>query len=168
MIRMITFLVTIAFAGVAAHGQQAGDPVSSTLVREIADGLAGVTINDGKVADKIVYLGRDSKGEVVINGIAAVAPGTNEGIEPPDKTIAIVRTRASTSNNNMAPELADERLAMCRNLPVFIIGEWAKPPIVWEIRRVSSGITSRTIDAQGKPGDWRPATATPSCPSGSG
>lgn len=134
--------------------KDAKEPVPATQVREMADGLSGIRVNGNQVADKLVYLGHNAKGDLVVMGIAALTPGSDEGIEPVDGAVAILRTRAATSNNNMAPEAADFALAKSSGLAVYIIGEWSDPPKLWQIKPMDGGIMVREIDRAGAVSAW--------------
>jgi hypothetical protein len=139
----------------AAAPAQAQDEVTLLrTVRAIGDATSGQRIGGGHAADKLVYLGRNAQGAVVVRSIAALVPG-GEGVDPPQGTTAVIRTRASTGNGNRAPEASDLAFAARAGMPLFIVGEWSTPPRIWEVARRGPAAAFRDIDAQGRAGPWQ-------------
>ena len=155
--RSIKLLFAAALAMAAPAAAQSGD--DSTLVRTaraIGDATAGQRIGNGAAADKVVYLGRNGQGTIVVTSIAALVPG-GDASAPAASAIGMIVTRAAAANSNQSPNPADVALARTAGLPVFIIGEWATPPVIWELLRQSGTVSVREIDAQGRAGPWRAA-----------
>lgn len=147
------FALAAATIAVPAAAQSADDAGLLRTVRAIGDATSGQRIGSGRAADKIVYLGRNG-GRIVVTSIAALVPG-GEWVDPPGGAIAVLRTRASTPGNNGAPDPADLAYVQRTGLRVFIVGEWATPPVIWEIARQDGQARVREIDARGVAGPWR-------------
>jgi len=150
--RILAVLILTLAAAFAPAGAQ-GDERLAGEMRQIADATSGVTIAEGAAADKVVYFRRRGDGELIITGIAALAPGASLD-EVPSGAIAVLRTRASTANGNVAPAPGDFELARRSGVPVFIVGEWRTPPVVWEVRSGGETVSWREIGADGAPGAW--------------
>jgi len=148
--------VAIAIAALAlatpALGQSDRDLLRT--IRAFGDGTAGQSTGGGAAADKVVVLGRQS-GQIIVTAIGASLP--DQWPEAAPGTFAILRTRASTPANNSAPAPADIAYVRRTGLRVFIVGEWARPPVIWEVARQGSQIRVRAIDAEARPGPWRAA-----------
>lgn len=151
LIRTIAALL-IAFAAAPAAAQ--GDARMAGEMRGTADAISGVTIGGGAAADKVVYFTRGRDGALVVSGIAALVPGGPLN-DVPAESAAALRTRAASSNGGTAPEPADFALARSNAIPLFIVGEWRTPPMLWELRRQNDGsVVWREIGADGTPGAW--------------
>jgi hypothetical protein len=137
-----------------AFAQPGDDSALLRTVRVVADATSGQRIGNGTVADKVVYFGRNTAGEIVVTSVAALAPGA-PAAEAPAGAIALLRTRAATPGGNAAPDPADLALARATGIAVFIVGEWRSPPVVWELLRQSGEVRIRDVDAQGSAGAWR-------------
>jgi len=144
--RMILALAAAAMAA-PAPVQSADETALLRTVRALGDATSGQRIGNGQAADKIVYLGR-SGGRIVVTSVAALLPG-GDWVDPPAGAIAVLRTRAS------AAEPADVAYALRIGMPVFIVGEWASPPVILEIGSQGSAARLREIDARGVAGPWR-------------
>jgi hypothetical protein len=147
--RLLSFLAAALLAAAVPAAAQSTESLAREM-REMADSVSGVRVGTGAPADKVVFFGRDPEGHLLITGVAALAPGAPlEGVA--EGAIAVLRTRASASPT---PAAADLQLAQSANVPVFIVGEWRTPPVVWEIRRQEGGLAYREIDARGGAGAW--------------
>ena len=139
-----------AAAAVAPASADGGDELRS--IRQFGDITSGQLIGGGERADKVLVFGR-SDGELVVPESRALTLG-GEWIEPPAGAVAIMRTRASTAGGNAAPEPADIAYVERTGARVIIVGEWAEPPVIWEVARDSAGVRYREIDAEGSAGPW--------------
>jgi hypothetical protein len=149
MLKRFLFVLIAALALGAPALAQDGDTGLLRTIRAIGDATSGQRVNGGAAADKVVYLGR--RGAIyVVTSIAALAPG-GEGVDPPAGAVAVLRTRAATPGGNAAPDPADLALARRTGLPIFIVGEWRTPPMIWQ---VAAG-RYREIDGEGRAGPWR-------------
>jgi hypothetical protein len=149
MPKRIWFVLAAALALSSPAVAQGGDVALLRTMRAIGDATSGQRINGGAAADKVVYLARRGA-SYVVTSIAALAPG-GEGVDPPAGAVAILRTRAATPGGNAAPDPADLAAAARTGLPIFVVGEWRTPPMIWE---VVAG-RYREIDAEGRAGPWR-------------
>jgi hypothetical protein len=128
---------------------QADDPALLRGARSLGNDVSGLAIGHGAIGDKALFLGRRG-GEVLITGLVALVPG-GELVEPTGNPIAVVRTRSSAPGGNGAPDPADFAYAARTGVPLFIVGEWRSPPLIWEV----VGARYREIDGAGAPGPWR-------------
>jgi hypothetical protein len=145
----------IAFAALALATPalaQSDDALLRTI-RDFGNGTAGQDVGGG-AADKVLMLGRQ-RGQIVVTGMGA-SPA-DQWPAAPAGTFAILRTRVSTPGDNSAPDPADVAYVQRTGLRVFIVGEWADPPVIWEVARESRQVRVRTIDAEARPGPWRAA-----------
>lgn len=151
--------VKIAAIGLAfllcasAVGQSTGDGLGSE-VRGFADATAGAPIAKG--ADKVLFFDREGNGVVVI-GISVV-PMINAKVSAPADAVAVMRTRSRNAAKKRMPDAEDLQFAAQIKLPVFIVGEWKKPPIMWEVDGQSNPRRFREISQQGKSGAWQSLT----------
>jgi hypothetical protein len=67
----------------------------------------------------------------------------------------VLRTRVSTAGANQTPDPADFEAAAQSRVPLFIVGQWSNPPVVWEVLRDGDDTSYRVIDGDGWPGPWR-------------
>ncbi|HEX8526662.1 hypothetical protein [Allosphingosinicella sp.] len=147
---LLALLVLLLGSPVPAAAQP-DDSAFLRSMREWAEATSGVPVGNGTPADKIIFFGRNRGGELVVATIAALAPGGAWG-DPAEGAVAALRTRAAASP---APYPDDLAFAARSGIPVFIVGEWQTPPMVWEVRRQGTGAHYREVGAGGAPGPWR-------------
>ncbi|HYI48893.1 MAG TPA: hypothetical protein VEX35_10555 [Allosphingosinicella sp.] len=123
-------------------------------IRSFGNGAAGQDVGRGTPVDKVIVLGRRS-GEIVVTAMGGALP--DQWPDAAAGTFAILRTRASTPGGNSAPAPADIAYVRRTGHRVFIVGEWARPPVIWEVARRGSEVRVRAIDAEARPGPWRTA-----------
>jgi|GEM_PF-1780527 len=145
-------------AGQAPALAQADDVGLLQEMRGFGNITSGQRVGDGKRADKILMFGRNAQGNIVVTEIQALALG-GDWVEPKDGAIAIMRTRASRAHNNDAPDPADMDYVRRTGARVFIVGEWSKPPVIWEIARQDGQVRWRSIDGAAHAGPWRAVPA---------
>jgi hypothetical protein len=145
-------MLAIALAALAAPAaaQSADDAALLRSVRAIGDATAGQRIGAGQAADKVAFLARNG-GRIVVTSVAALVPGA-DWVDPPTGAIAVLRTRAGTSDP------ADLAYAQRTGLSVFIVSEAATPPAILEISRQGGAVRMRDIDVRGLAGPWRSPT----------
>jgi hypothetical protein len=151
------FAAALLSMAAPAAAQSGDETILVRTARAIGDATAGQRVGNGAAADKVVYLGRNGQGTIVVTSIAALVPG-GDASAPPAGAIAMVVTRASSANGNQTPIPADVALARSAGLPIFIVGEWATPPVLWELLRQGDAVRVRDVDAAGHAGPWRAAT----------
>jgi len=137
------------------RGQQAADQGAGADLRQFAraigDATSGQRAGGGDQVDKVIIVGRQDSGELVVAGIQVV-PRTGGTITLASTSDAVLRTRAIKS---AAPEAEDRALAESRSIPVFIVGEWTTPATIREIGRHDGKMMFRVIDATGGAGAWQ-------------
>jgi hypothetical protein len=151
---LIRTIAALSLALAAAPAVAQDDARAAREMRDVANSVSGVRIGGGAAADKVVYFRRGERGALVVSGIAALVPGGPLS-DVPAESAAALRTRATSSNGGTAPEAADFALARSNAVPLFIVGEWRTPPVLWELQRRSDGsVVWREIAADGTPGAW--------------
>jgi hypothetical protein len=153
MLKRILLALVVMLALQPPAAAQADDVNLLRTMRALGDATSGQRVNGGQIADKVVYLGRRGA-TYVVSSIAALVPG-GEGVEPPAGTVAVLRSRSATPGGNAAPAPGDVALALRTGLPIFIIGEWRTPPVIWEVVRQGTAVRYRELDPQGVAGPWR-------------
>jgi hypothetical protein len=151
---MLRVAALAAAAMPLAAGAQDSGGVPPAFARTIANATVGRGPAAGR-ADALVYFS-GSGDETRVLGIATLAPG-DPWIDAPERAVAVLRTRGSTSGGNRAPDPADIAYVRRTGLTVFLAGEWRDPAVIWEIRREGDGVRLREIDRRGRGGPWRPA-----------
>jgi hypothetical protein len=156
--RTLLLALTALMFAAPAHGQAGDGPEFMQSVRTVADLTSGqrVGAQGDQIADKVLGLGRDAAGAMTVTGIQVLAPGgSSNDIQVGARTIAVLRTRASTPAGNRAPDPDDFAFVRRTGLRLFVVGEWSTPPALWEIARDHDQIRLRTINAEGAPGPWQ-------------
>src|ERR1043166_655325 len=126
-------------------------------MRRFADITAGRQVGGGAPADKVLYFGRRPDGTIIVTSIMALAPGGAWEAPPPDEhpLIPAMRCRPARPGNNSRPDPNDIAYARTIGVPVFIVGEWARPAVVWEVVWLEGQARVRAVDRQGHPGPWQ-------------
>jgi hypothetical protein len=119
-------------------------------VRGFADATAGIPGPSG--ADKVLMFERRPSGELTLAGLAMIQ-AKDGSIAAPPSTAAILRTRSKNAEQKKRPDAEDRRFARSFGIPVFILGEWAKPATLWEIDPAAP-MQFRSIAADGTAGNW--------------
>jgi len=105
-------------------------------------------------ADKLLLLGRDGKGYPVV--VASLGfPARQSLPAPPDGTLAVVRLHQKSETVVPGPTADDLAFVAANKLPLFVIGEWARPAPMWEVAWVDDGVRFRTIGEVGEIGPWQ-------------
>ncbi|WP_428679820.1 hypothetical protein [Sphingopyxis sp.] len=111
---------------------------------------------DGPYAnpDKILLLARDGKGYPAI--ATSMGFPTRQALPaPPAGTLAIIRLRQRSETVVPGPTADDLAFVAANRLPLFVIGEWARPAPMWEVAWVDDGVRYRTIGEVGEIGPWQ-------------
>jgi hypothetical protein len=138
-----------------ASAQSVDDPIFLRSIRSIGNGTSGQRVANNAVVDKVVCITREN-GRLIVIQIQALAPGAPSAeIDVPQRAVAILRTRAATPGGNDAPDPDDIAFAARTGLSLFIVGEWATPPVIWEVARLAGQVRVRAIDSEGRPGPWQ-------------
>lgn len=134
-------------------------PVADADIREFA-AIAGRKVVGRPVggpygtADKLLLLARDDKGFPVV--AASFGFPARESLPPPPAgTIAVVRLHQKSEAIVPGPTPDDIAFAARNRIPLFVIGEWARPAPMWEVAWTGDGVQYRTIGEVGEIGPWR-------------
>lgn len=169
----IVALALLAAAPIAAHAQP---PAAETLaapapVAPVPPAIADedmrlfAALNGRKVAgrpvggpyptaDKILLLTRDNRGNPEIGGSLAM-PVRQSLPPPPAGTLAIVRLHQRSDTVVPGPTADDLAFVATNKLPLFVIGEWARPAPMWEVAWQGDAVRYRTIGDVGEIGPWQ-------------
>lgn len=133
--------------------------IADTDVREFA-AIAGRKVAGRPVggpyptADKVLLIRRDDKGYPVV--AASLGFPVRQSLPaPPDGTLAVVRLHQRSETIVPGPTADDLAFVAANKLPLFVIGEWARPAPMWEVAWVDDAVRFRTIGEVGEIGPWR-------------
>jgi hypothetical protein len=105
-------------------------------------------------ADKILILSRDGRGNPEIGGSLAM-PVRQSLPAPPAGTLAIVRLHQRSETVVPGPTANDLAFVAANRIPLFVIGEWARPAPMWEVAWQGDGVRYRVIGDVGEIGPWQ-------------
>lgn len=134
-------------------------PIADTDLREFvaiaARKVAGRPVG-GPIAsaDKVLLIARDDKGFPVV-AVSTGFPARQVLPAPPDGTEAAVRLRQRYTTPVPGPNSDDLAFVAAHRIPLFIIGEWARPAPMWEVAWVDDAVRFRTIGEVGEIGPWQ-------------
>jgi len=124
----------VAIAGRKVAGRPVGGPIAS--------------------ADKVLLIARDDKGFPVI-ATSIGFPSRQTLPTPPKGTLAVVRLRQRYETPVPGPSANDLAFVAASRMPLFVIGEWARPAPMWEVAWVDDAVRFRTIGDVGEIGPWQ-------------
>lgn len=162
MIGALLFVVALAADPVvAAPAAAAGaaTPIADADLREFA-AIAGRKVVGRAVngpyatADKVLLIARDDKGFPVIAASTGF-PSRQALPAPPQGTLAIVRLHQRSETTVPGPTPDDLAFVAANKLPLFVIGEWARPAPMWEVAWVDDAVRYRSIGEVGEIGPWQ-------------
>ena len=105
-------------------------------------------------ADKILILSRDYRGNPEIG--ASFAISARQSLPPPPQgTLAVVRLHQRSETTVPGPTPDDLAFVAANKLPLFVIGEWARPAPMWEVAWVDDAVRYRNIGEVGEIGPWQ-------------
>jgi hypothetical protein len=142
-----------------AATEVAAPAVADTDLREYA-AVAGRKVVGRPVggpyatADKILLLGRDGKGYPVVAASIGF-PARQSLPKPPAGTLAVVRLHQRYETTLPGPTADDLAFVAANRMPLFVIGEWARPAPMWEVAWVDDAVRFRTIGEVGEIGPWQ-------------
>ncbi|MBA3942156.1 MAG: hypothetical protein C0520_13180 [Sphingopyxis sp.] len=134
-------------------------PIADTDIREFA-AIEGRKVVGRQVggpyatADKLLLLTRDDKGYPVV-GASAGFPVRQSLPAPPRGVLAVVRIHQKYETVVPGPTADDLAFVAANRMPLFVIGEWARPAPMWEVAWVDDAVRFRTIGEVGEIGPWR-------------
>lgn len=105
-------------------------------------------------ADKILILSRDTRGNPEIGGSLAM-PVRQSLPAPPAGTLAIIRLHQRSETVVPGPTADDLAFVAANRIPLFVIGEWARPAPMWEVAWQDDGVRYRVIGDVGEIGPWQ-------------
>jgi hypothetical protein len=134
-------------------------PIADTDLREFV-AIAGRKVAGRPVdgpyatADKVLLIRRDDKGYPVIAASLGF-PARQSLPAPPAGTLAVVRLHQRSETVVPGPTADDLAFVKANRLPLFVIGEWARPAPMWEVAWVDGAVRFRKIGEVGEIGPWR-------------
>ncbi|BBB12950.1 hypothetical protein [Sphingopyxis sp. FD7] len=162
MIAALLFIAALSAdpaAAPAADPTARPAPIADTDLREFA-AIAGRKVAGRPVggpyptADKVLLIARDDKGYPVV--AASLGFPVRQSLPaPPDGTLAVVRLHQRSETIVPGPTADDLAFVAANKLPLFVIGEWARPAPMWEVAWVDGAVRFRTIGEVGEIGPWR-------------
>lgn len=134
-------------------------PIADTDLREFA-AIAGRKVVGRAVggpyanADKVLLIARDDKGYPAV--AASMGFPVRQSLPaPPATTLAVIRIHQRYETTIPGPTADDLAFVAANRLPLFVIGEWARPAPMWEVAWVDDAVRFRTIGEVGEIGPWR-------------
>ena len=134
-------------------------PIADGDIREFA-AIAGRKVVGRAVsgpyatADKVLLIARDDKGFPVIAASTGF-PSRQSLPAPPPETLAVIRLHQRSETIVPGPTADDLAFVAANRLPLFVIGEWARPAPMWEVAWIDDAVRYRTIGEVGEIGPWR-------------
>ncbi|WP_428630507.1 hypothetical protein [Sphingopyxis sp.] len=162
MIAALLFVAALAANPVVAPPAPATtvvSPIADTDLREFV-AIAGRKVAGRPVggpiasADKVLLIARDDKRFPVI-ATSVGFPARQSLPTPPQGTLAVVRLRQRYDTPVPGPSASDLAFAAANRMPLFVIGEWARPAPMWEVAWVDDAVRYRTIGDVGEIGPWQ-------------
>lgn len=150
-----------ATPGPAAEGAAtlAVPSIADADVREFA-AIAGRKVAGRPVggpvatADKLLLLARNDKGYPDV--VASFGLPARQSLPPPPRgTLAIIRLHQRSDTIVPGPTDDDFAFVGANRIPLFVIGEWARPAPMWEVAWVDDAVRFRSIGEVGEIGPWR-------------
>ena len=134
-------------------------PIADTDLREFA-AIAGRKVVGRPVggpypnADKVLLIARDDKGYPAI--AASIGFPVRQSLPPPPATtLAVIRIHQRYETTIPGPTPDDIAFVAANKLPLFVIGEWARPAPMWEVAWIDDAVRFRTIGEVGEIGPWQ-------------
>ncbi|WP_447751727.1 hypothetical protein [Sphingopyxis fribergensis] len=146
-------------AAVVAAAPAGPSPIADADLREFA-AIAGRKVAGRPVggpyatADKVLLIARDDKGFPVIAASTGF-PSRQSLPKPPQGTLVVVRLHQRSETIVPGPTPDDLAFVAANKLPLFVIGEWARPAPMWEVAWVDDAVRYRTIGEVGEIGPWQ-------------
>jgi len=138
---------------------QAPSPVADADLREYAAVVGrkavGKPVNGPfGTADKVLVLIRDDKGYPAV-GTSFGFPVRDSLPPPPAGALAVVRLHQQSGPVVPGPTDDDRAFVAATKLPLFVIGEWARPAPMWELAWLDGAVRTRRIGEVGEIGPWQ-------------
>lgn len=133
-------------------------PIADNDLREFA-AIAGRKVVGRPVggpyatADKVLLITRDDKGFPTI--AASIGFPARQSLPPPPATtLAVIRLHQRSETIVPGPTADDLAFVAANKLPLFVIGEWARPAPMWEVAWVDDAVRYRAVGDVGEIGPW--------------
>lgn len=120
----------------------------SHFVRNVSDGTNASAPGS---ADWVVGI-ETSGEEPIVSAIALLARDATE--MPSLDTEQLIRARRNNDAGKKRPDDTDLEFARKWGKPLYIVGTWKKPAVIWEISVEDGSVKWRTIGRDGSLGDW--------------
>ena len=137
----------------------AASPVADTDLREFA-AIAGRKVVGRAVggpyanADKVLLIARDDKGYPMV--AASIGFPVRQSLPtPPATTLAVIRIHQRYETTIPGPTPDDLAFVAANKLPLFVIGEWARPAPMWEVAWIDGTVRYRAVGDVGEIGPWQ-------------
>ena len=166
MIAALLFVAALAAEPTGAPPETAAaptparpSPIADTDLREFI-AIAGRKVAGRPVeghyatADKVLLIRRDDKSYPVIAASLGF-PSRQSLPAPPAGTLAVVRLHQRSETVVPGPTADDLAFVKANRLPLFVVGEWARPAPMWEVAWVDGAVRFRKIGEVGEIGPWR-------------
>jgi hypothetical protein len=155
-LRLVAGLLACSAVSGPLPAQPSDEPSLQFYVRTYGNDVAAEPSGtvDGFPADKLVVL-KQGPYEPTVMGTAVAPAGSVVTLQLDENAIALLRTRTSNSHDFNRPDEADIALAQAVDVPVFIVGEWNSPPLIWEVRLTGRRLAWRHVDRFGLVGPWQ-------------
>lgn len=105
-------------------------------------------------ADKILLIARDGKSYPTVAASLGF-PARQSLPPPPQGTLAVIRLHQRYETTLPGPTADDLAFVATNRIPLFVIGEWARPAPMWEVAWVDEAVRFRTIGEIGEIGPWQ-------------
>ena len=134
-------------------------PLADNDLREFA-AIAGRKVAGRPVggpyatADKVLLIARDDKGFPAVAASIGF-PARQSLPAPPASTLAVIRLHQRSETIVPGPTPDDLAFVAANKLPLFVIGEWARPAPMWEVAWVDDAIRYRAVGDVGEIGPWQ-------------
>ncbi|MBK9432039.1 hypothetical protein [Sphingorhabdus sp.] len=145
-------LLTLVFSGPVVAAQE--QITLSVAARNVGDSIARRVVDpDDKQADMLIaFIVKD--GNLGVGAMSALEPNAEVTPTLEEGTVAVLRTRPAVRRPRSEPDAIDVALAKAVKLPVYIVSEWSRPPVIWEVSADGGTVNWRTIDESGLAGPW--------------
>lgn len=105
-------------------------------------------------ADKLLLLSRNDKGEPIVAGSLAISSRQSLPA-PPENMLAIIRLHQTSQTIVPGPTPDDFAFVAANKMPLYVIGEWARPAPMWEVVFLDGKVRFRRIGEVGEIGPWQ-------------
>lgn len=105
-------------------------------------------------ADKILLIARDGKDYPAIAASFGF-PASQSLPAPPQGTLGVIRLHQRSLTIVPGPTADDLAFVAKNKIPLFVIGEWARPAPMWEVAWIDGAVRFRSVGEIGEIGPWQ-------------